>query len=446
MSKSRTVFRCQECGGQSPKWVGRCPACGEWNTLVEEIELSAQRVAGRAAQRPPAVPIAEVDAADVASPLDRLGRARPGARRRPGARLGHPGRRRAGRRQVHAAAAGRLPTMASRGGRVLYVSAEESPAAGAPAGRAARRAGAPALAWPARPRCPTSSPTSTRSSPTCWWSTRSRPSYDPELSSAPGSVGQVRECAAPAGAARPRRGTSPSCWSATSPRTAAWPGPACSSTSSTRCSPSRATATTPCACCGPSSTASASTDELGLFEMTDGGLPAVPDPSGLFLADRRPGVSGSVVVPTIEGHRPLLVEVQALVVGVEPPGAAALGPGHRRRPAPDAARRAGRRAGVDLAEPTCTRSAVGGVRLDRAGRRPRRWPGAGVVARRIVPCPTDRGLRRGRPRRRAAPGRADAPAAGRGGPARLPPGDRAPAVATASPTASRSIRAAQRSR
>ena len=55
------------------------------------------------------------------------------------------------------------------------------------------------------------------------------------------------------------------------------------------------------------------TDQLGLFEMTGDGLVGVPDPSRLFLADRRKGVSGSVVVPTMEGHRPLLVELQALV-------------------------------------------------------------------------------------------------------------------------------------
>jgi DNA repair protein RadA/Sms len=58
-----------------------------------------------------------------------------------------------------------------------------------------------------------------------------------------------------------------------------------------------------------------STDELGLFEMTEAGLIGLPDPSKLFLADRRPGIAGSVVVPTIEGHRPLLVELQALVTG-----------------------------------------------------------------------------------------------------------------------------------
>ena len=56
-----------------------------------------------------------------------------------------------------------------------------------------------------------------------------------------------------------------------------------------------------------------STDELGLFEMTGAGLDGVPDPSALFLADRRPGIAGSVVVPVLDGHRPLLVEIQALV-------------------------------------------------------------------------------------------------------------------------------------
>jgi DNA repair protein RadA/Sms len=58
----------------------------------------------------------------------------------------------------------------------------------------------------------------------------------------------------------------------------------------------------------------ASTDELGLFEMGEHGLVGVPDPSALFLADRRGGMPGSIVVPALDGHRPLLVEVQALVV------------------------------------------------------------------------------------------------------------------------------------
>jgi DNA repair protein RadA/Sms len=61
------------------------------------------------------------------------------------------------------------------------------------------------------------------------------------------------------------------------------------------------------------------TGELGLFEMTGAGLEAVADPAGLFLADRRPGNCGSVVFPSMEGYRPLLVEIQALVVSTPLP-------------------------------------------------------------------------------------------------------------------------------
>jgi DNA repair protein RadA/Sms len=59
--------------------------------------------------------------------------------------------------------------------------------------------------------------------------------------------------------------------------------------------------------------------ELGVFEMRADGLADVPDPSGLFLADRRPGLAGSAVTAVLEGARPLLVEVQALVVGTNAP-------------------------------------------------------------------------------------------------------------------------------
>lgn len=111
-----------------------------------------------------------------------------------------------------------------------------------------------------------------------------------------------------------------------------------------------------------------STQELGLFEMGDRGLQGVPDPSGLFLADRRHGSPGSVVVPTMEGHRPLLVELQALVA-------------HSSLPAPrrsaqglDAGRLAlllavlERRAGLGaLAASDVYALAVGGVRVVEPG-------------------------------------------------------------------------------
>jgi DNA repair protein RadA/Sms len=57
------------------------------------------------------------------------------------------------------------------------------------------------------------------------------------------------------------------------------------------------------------------TGELGIFEMADDGLRGVPDAGGLFLADRQPGTAGSALAPTIDGQRPLVVEIQALTVG-----------------------------------------------------------------------------------------------------------------------------------
>jgi DNA repair protein RadA/Sms len=107
------------------------------------------------------------------------------------------------------------------------------------------------------------------------------------------------------------------------------------------------------------------TGEVGLFEMGEGGLHGVPDASGLLLTDRRAGATGSVVVPTIEGRRPLLVEIQALVVsrGAEIP--------HPRRNAQglDTSRVSllaavlERHAGYKVSGADVYASAVGGVRV-----------------------------------------------------------------------------------
>jgi DNA repair protein RadA/Sms len=111
-----------------------------------------------------------------------------------------------------------------------------------------------------------------------------------------------------------------------------------------------------------------STDELGLFEMTGTGLTGVPDPSKLFLADRRAGVAGSVVVAAMEGQRPLLVEVQALTVPI-PPGT----PPRRTAQGLDAGRLAlllavlDRRAGLRVGSQDVYASTVGGVRLAEPG-------------------------------------------------------------------------------
>jgi DNA repair protein RadA/Sms len=110
------------------------------------------------------------------------------------------------------------------------------------------------------------------------------------------------------------------------------------------------------------------TSELGLFEMVGDGLVAVADPSTLFLADRRPGVSGSVVVPTIEGRRPIVVEIQSLtnpaIQGV-PPRRSALGVDGGRLSMLAAVLAA--RCGLPLGQADVYVSTAGGARLSEPG-------------------------------------------------------------------------------
>ncbi|MDQ1440612.1 MAG: hypothetical protein QOG97_840 [Acidimicrobiaceae bacterium] len=109
------------------------------------------------------------------------------------------------------------------------------------------------------------------------------------------------------------------------------------------------------------------TGELGLFEMTDAGLRGVPDPSGLFLGDRRHGAAGSAVFPAMEGQRPLLTEIQALVAGSN------MAMPRRSASGLDGGRLAllvavlDERAGVNLTGREVYVSVVGGVRVYEPG-------------------------------------------------------------------------------
>ena len=111
-----------------------------------------------------------------------------------------------------------------------------------------------------------------------------------------------------------------------------------------------------------------STNELGVFEMVERGLVGVPDASSLFLTDRRTGVAGSAVTPTLEGHRPLLVEVQALTNRVNsgvPPRRSAQGLDPGRLALLLAV--LDRRARLPMGQHEVFASAVGGVRLTEPG-------------------------------------------------------------------------------
>ena len=310
----RAGGRCGSCtcaasaGTSHPKWSGQCSGCGDWNTLVEDVEGSVAADVPLLPSNRPGPDAASARSGTGGRPgrhVDR--RTRPCARWWARARLGHAARRRAGHRQEHAAA----PAARRRGtGRRSTSPPRRAPTRsnGEPSGWA--RSATICGSTPRR-RCRTSSRRSTTPSPNSWSSTRSRRCTTPRSASLPGSVGQVRGCAHRLVVEAKERNVAivlvghvtkdgglagPRVLEHVVDTVLQFEGDRHHALRLLRASKHRF---------GP-------TNELGLFEMCHDGLTGVPDPSTLFLADRRVGIAGSAVVPTMEGHRPIVVEVQAL--------------------------------------------------------------------------------------------------------------------------------------
>ena len=311
MAKRRVIFQCSECGAAEPKWVGRGPACGEWNTLVEEVDVppsAAPITAVAPSERP--VPIDEVDPTDwVPRPtgVDELDRVLSGGLVPGSVTLvaGEPG---IGKSTLLLQAAS---SMTRSGGRTLYVSAEESRQQ---VRLRAERLGtlAPDLWLASETPLPNLLAHLDEVKPELLVVDSIQTVFDPDLPSAPGSITQVRECAHRLVQEAKGRAVSVVLvghvtkeGSIAGPRVLehvvdtvlAFEGERHHALRILRAVKHRFGATS----------------ELGLFEMTDAGLVGVPDPGRLFLGDRHLGVPGSVVVPTMDGHRPLVVELQALV-------------------------------------------------------------------------------------------------------------------------------------
>jgi DNA repair protein RadA/Sms len=69
MAKDKTIYTCSECGGSSPKWLGKCPHCGAWNTLIESVAEAATPAKNRFAALAPSaqlMPLAAIEAAELA--------------------------------------------------------------------------------------------------------------------------------------------------------------------------------------------------------------------------------------------------------------------------------------------------------------------------------------------------------------------------------------------
>ncbi len=195
MAKVRAVFRCTECGTSAPKWVGRCPGCEEWNTLVEELEVPASASAAeRLGPRDHPVPISEVDVdewqarATGISELDRVlsGGLVPGSVTLVG---GEPG---IGKSTLLLQA---VASIAADGAKVLYVSAEESKQQ---VRIRAERLGSlrPSLWLASETSLPHVIDFIEEVQPTVVVIDSIQTMHHPDIGSASGSVSQVRECAA----------------------------------------------------------------------------------------------------------------------------------------------------------------------------------------------------------------------------------------------------------
>ena len=312
MARTKTVYRCTECGSTEPKWTGRCAGCEAWGTLVEELDAPvANGGLGRSLLAPsaPPLPISEVDPSEFSArplgieELDRVlgGGLVPGSvtllGREPGI----------GKSTLLLQAAAEV---AVTGRKVLYLSGEES---AQQIRLRAERLGAlhPCLWLATEVALPQVLAAIDEVEPDLVIVDSVQTLVDPELSSAPGSVAQVRESSHRLVQEAKRRacamvlvGHVTKEGALAGPRVLEHVVDTVLSFEGDRHHALRLLRVV--------KHRFGSTQELGLFEMTEHGLAGVPDPSGMFLADRRVGIPGSVVVPTMEGNRPLLVEIQAL--------------------------------------------------------------------------------------------------------------------------------------
>ncbi|MGZ8766654.1 MAG: DNA repair protein RadA [Acidimicrobiia bacterium] len=308
MGRTRVRYRCSECGGEAARWLGRCPACGAWNSLGEDHRPVTRSAAVATGEEP--VPIAAVSpiaGAGVATGVEELDRVLGGGLVAGSVTLigGEPG---IGKSTLVLQALG---SMAGAGASVLLVAAEESVQQ---VRLRAERLGVlhDRLLVVAETSLSAVLAHVDNAQPTVVAVDSIQTVLDPDLSGAAGSVVQVRECAQRlVRLAKERNVITLLVGHVTKEGTLAGPRvlehivDTVLSFEGDRHHALRLLQVM--------KHRFGSTQELGLFEMTERGLLGVPDPSALFLTDRRPGASGSVVAPVLEGARPMLVELQALV-------------------------------------------------------------------------------------------------------------------------------------
>jgi DNA repair protein RadA/Sms len=373
MARSKTIFACTACGHASPRWTGRCPGCGEWNTLVEEPEPEAQpsrrsRQGSRAAAREP-VRLADVEAVEVgrlstgSEELDRVlgGGLVPGSVVLLG---GSPG---IGKSTLMSST---LASVQRGGGSVLYVSGEES---AAQIRLRAERLGPGALDVPvlAETALETVLASLQAQRPDVCVIDSVQTLHCEDLSGAPGSVGQVREVAARLERFARETGTTVILVGHVT-KEGALAGPRVLEHAVDCVLQFEGDRERAYRVVRSLKNRFGSTNEVAVFEMYAGGLREVGDPSARFARDAA-GAAGSCVLCAMEGTRPLLVEVQALVAPTEvvPPRRVANGIERNRLSLVLAvlSRHVGRRLGGGASLGSCDVfvSVAGGLRVEEPG-------------------------------------------------------------------------------
>jgi DNA repair protein RadA/Sms len=366
MARPSTVHVCSACGATTPRWHGRCPACGEWNTLVEERAPArgtgpARRDGVRVAARP--VPLREVSAAHAPrlttgiGELDRVlgGGLVPGSLVLLG---GSPG---IGKSTLTNMALGHL---AAAGRRTLYVSGEES---AAQIRLRAERLGADALEVPVLPETDLDAVVATieAEGPDACVVDSVQTLHAAALDSAPGTVAQVREVATRITEVAKRRGTAVVLVGHVT-KEGALAGPRVLEHLVDCVLQFEGERERTYRTLRALKNRFGSTNDVGVFEMRAGGLAEVLDASARFVgeATRAPG---SVVLAAMEGSRPLLVEVQALVSRSElvPPRRVCTGLDRNRLALVLAV--LARHAGVAVGTSDVFVNVVGGVRIEEPG-------------------------------------------------------------------------------
>ena len=316
MAKDKTLFSCSDCGGTSPKWLGKCPHCGAWNTLVESVvsdsSASKNRYSERAGLAPASAVMAlsAIEAQDMQrtpTGQDELDRVLGGGMVEGGVVLigGDPG---IGKSTLLLQA---LDGLQRSGQHTLYVTGEES---GAQVALRARRLGLDhsQVNVLAETQLEKIIATLQAQSPQVAVIDSIQTVYSDQLTSAPGSVAQVRECAAHLTRLAKSSGTTvvlvghvtkegalagPRVLEHMVDTVLYFEGDTHSSYRLVRAIKNRFGAV----------------NEIGVFAMTEKGLKGVSNPSAIFLSQHSEPVPGSCVMVTLEGTRPLLVEIQALV-------------------------------------------------------------------------------------------------------------------------------------